>query len=176
MKDNKPVNLNPAEYERNAFCHILGRGVDWQEVFDRNYWENVAFKLRPDDAIEVHSHDHRVKFVLHLLDVNHRCSPPHMEMVAQAIYPANLRFPTAEAGERHRFTVRAMRGSAKEYEIYDAVEGIVIRDHLNYQIGLDTAGALELDAQHAEKMTAATAAAAALAKPERHKRVERREV
>jgi hypothetical protein len=55
MKDNKPVNLNPAEFERNAFCHILGRGVDWQEVFDRNYWENVAFKLRPGDAIEVHS-------------------------------------------------------------------------------------------------------------------------
>src|SRR3981189_523864 len=124
MKDNKPVNLNSAEFERTAFCHILGRGTDWQEVFDRNYWENVAFKLRPGDATEVHSPHHRVKFVLHLLDVNHRCSPPHMEMVAQAIYPANLRFPTAEAGEGHRFTGPAMRGSGQGNGIYDARAGI----------------------------------------------------
>ena len=85
MPDNKPVNLNMAEFERNLYCHFLGRDTDWQEVFNRSYWENVAFKLRPGDAIEVHTHDHRIQFVLHLLNVNHRVAPPVMEMVARAI-------------------------------------------------------------------------------------------
>ena len=82
----------------------------------------------------------------------------------RAIVPADLTFPTLETTAPQRFQVRAMRASAKEFEIVDTAQGIAVRDHMHRDLALDTAAALDLAAaQGAEDPPdAATAAAAAL--------------
>jgi hypothetical protein len=175
MPENRPVNLNSVEHERGNYCHFVPLGTDWRETLKAEYFEHICFRLRDGDRIEIHSHDHRVQFEIIVLSVNHRISPPHLEAAYRPIFPLDLPLPTHTTGDHLRFRVRAQRGAARRFEIFDGIEGAVIRDGLDYQIALDTAGALELGAQNAEKMTDAEAAVAALAKAERG-RLQRREI
>lgn len=148
MSDSKPYGINPAEAERTVFCHILGRGTDWWEAFDPSYWEHTAFKFRDGDRVEVHTADRRTQFELVILSVNHRSSPPLLELGARPIWPLDLVFPQPPADrDATRFRVRAMRGSTQRYEIFDAAKDIVISDNMPRDQALDLAAAKELEAQ-----------------------------
>src|SRR3954451_13776511 len=89
----KAQNVKRTEVIRNSWATGLADGVDYREALSREYWLNVADKLRPGDRVEVMSFDYRIQWTMLILDCNTAANPIYLDAAFLPVSPADLELP-----------------------------------------------------------------------------------
>src|SRR6476659_7037375 len=85
--------LQRFDVELNHWCHIVPPGTDWREALSRQYWSRNFEKLRKGDRVEIHSSDHRIQFMMYVININAAADPVHFDAVFTPILPPGLDLP-----------------------------------------------------------------------------------
>jgi len=112
----------------NTWSHHMDAEIDWRAALNKDYWFNVAAKLRPGDKIEVHSHNHAVAFWLYVIDINTASDPTFWDVAYLPIYPRDLDLPQPEAQVPPRYAVREAIGGGL-YRVVDLETGMRVHDN-----------------------------------------------
>src|ERR1700687_2993296 len=110
---------------RNTWAHDIEENVDWTDALAREYWGSHIEKFRPGDRVEIHSFDHRIQFVMLVLDVNTASDPHYFDIAFLPVWPADLRLPEVSPQRAPRYAVRQAPGSST-FNVIDASTGMPV--------------------------------------------------
>jgi hypothetical protein len=102
--------LKRIEHVFSAYGHVVDEGVDWRAVCTQKYWGKNIERFRDGDTVEVHTHDHRIIFVMRILSVNPAAN--YLDCVFLPVFPPDLALPEMPRQRAPRFEARMAPGGA----------------------------------------------------------------
>jgi hypothetical protein len=95
------LNITPQYHPRllatdhaiRARVHILPPDVHWHTALTREYWHSCIGQLAAGDRVEVHSHDHKIQFLIFVFDCNDQTAQLRLDIGFAPLWPRDLELP-----------------------------------------------------------------------------------